>query len=168
MQQKPARRNKEGAARKLESFLERTSRKLNESNARELEDYVKKQRKVYVTQLNSPSVEAMTSWPGWLEGRCGGFGKRGSEEGEEENEVVAAESGLKKRPLEMRQKGERTENFDIGSGREEEEIQSVTDETWMEIKRFVAKHGLTRGRRPSCRIAAREWPKGSSRCQWST
>ena len=44
----------------LESFLERKGRKLSELSARELEDYVKKRRKVYVRQLKSPSVEEMT------------------------------------------------------------------------------------------------------------
>ena len=80
---------------------------------------MKKQRKVYVRQLNPPSVEAMTGWPGWLEEKCGGFGNRVGEEGgeEEENEAVAVENGLRKRPWEIEaERRERTENFDISSG----------------------------------------------------
>ena len=127
----------------MESFLEGKGRKLSELNARELEDYLKKQRKAYVRQLNSPSVEVMTGWPGWLEEKCVGSGKRDGEEGEEENEAVAAESGLRKRPWEVEaERRERPDNFDISSGEEEEEIQSMTGETRVKIKRFVAKYRL--------------------------
>ena len=43
----------------LESVLERKGRKLSEVSARELEDHVKKQRKVYVRQLYSPNIEVV-------------------------------------------------------------------------------------------------------------
>ena len=142
MQQKSARKTRKALREELESFLERKGRKLSERNARELEDYVKKQRKVCVKQLNSPSVEVMTGWPG-LKEKCGGFGKRDGEEGEKKNVAVAAEGGLRKIPWEIEaERRERPEKIDIRSGGEEQEIQSVTSETKMKIKRFVAKYRL--------------------------
>ena len=49
----------------------------------------------------------MASWPGRLAEKCGGFGKRGGEEGEKKNEAVAAESGLWKKTWEIEAEKER-------------------------------------------------------------
>ena len=46
---------------------------LSELSARELEDHVMKQRKVYVRQLNSPSNEVVKK--DWLAISCGDWGR---------------------------------------------------------------------------------------------
>ena len=92
-------------------------------------------------QLNSPNIEVVKK--DCLAVDCGDFGKRGGEEDEKKNEAAAAEGGLRKMPWEIEaERRGRPENVDISSEGEKQVIQSVTGETKMKVKRFVAKHRL--------------------------